>query len=146
MAAEKDALQLENTRLRDQLADAHRASDERGMSELSGSGLQVTKPLSVLAPEFVSASTRQPGHVVQTLKPMTASSSGSRRKLPSVPETTPTTTTCSISHISPPTTLHTTPARSGSSLVSRRERLNLDAASPQAQPPSNFNTPQGSRS
>ena len=140
MGAEKDALQLENTRLHDQLADARRASDERGVSELSGSGLQVTKPLSVLAPEFVSASARQPGHVVQTLKPMTASSSGGRRKLPSVPETT---ATCSISHISPPTTLHTTPARSGSSLVSRRERLTLDAASPQAQPPSNFKHPTG---
>ena len=70
MAAEKDALQLENARLRDQLADARRASDERGARELRDSGLQITKPPNVLAPEFVSASARQPGHVVQMLKPM----------------------------------------------------------------------------
>ena len=81
MAAEKDELRLENVRLRDQLADARQASDEHGMLELRGSGLQITKPLSVLAPEFVSTSAHQPGHVIQILKAMTASSSEGRHKL-----------------------------------------------------------------
>ena len=80
MAAEKDALQLENARLREQLVEARQASDK--LIVYDAKGRVPESKLSASAPEFVSAS-RQPGHLLQ------AASSGSRCKLPSLPTITP---------------------------------------------------------
>ena len=161
LATEKDALQLENLSLHEQVEEARRASDKLVHKAVGSSG-HATKPLSVSAPEFVSTSL-QLGHVTQA-----AGSSVGKRKLPSLPTTTPTMITSVM-----PTNPIITPARinstvllanpvvtpavissfsnpvvtttriSSSVLPPRIERLNLDAASPQVQPSGGFKHPPG---
>jgi len=75
---------------------------------------------------------------------MPNSVSGSRCKLPAVPHTTPAmTTSIQASSVTAVTTsTHATPVRNSSSLQSM-EWLNLEAATPSAQPPSVFKRPPG---
>ena len=86
IASERDALQLENGELREQLCEACQAVSELRAKESVNSGENLTKPLSVSAPEFVSATlSHQPGQAVDTPWTAPTLSSGTRRKLPAVP-------------------------------------------------------------
>ena len=85
MTSERDGLLLENAKLREQLAEARELIAELRARQPVSSGARLTKPLSVSAPEFVSAvSSSQPSHVTETPRAPVPSSGEVRRKLPAL--------------------------------------------------------------
>ena len=108
MALERDALQLENAQLRDQLSDAHQVVNELGITGSSSSGMKVNKPLSVSAPEFTSKLLpHQLTSRVEETPRAAPLSSGTRCKLSAVPTSYSTPVTTTMSHSSTTTTVPT---------------------------------------
>ena len=140
-SSERDGLQLENAELRQQLAEAREWIAELRAKQPVSSGARLTKPLSVSAPEFVSAvSSSQPSHVTETPRAAMPSSGEVRRKLPALPtpvslssavDTSLTTTVVPVVH----STLITSVSAAKlpvSTLLPPVSTLSLEAATPQA--------------
>ena len=142
ITTERNALQLENG---EQLCEARQVVSELRAKESVNSGVKLTKPLSVSAPEFVSATlSRQPGQAIDTPRTAPALSSGTRWKLRAVP--TPVTVLPAV-HSSSATTvptvlpiLHSTPITSASTVLPPVSTLSLNTA---ALSPSAFKYPPG---
>ena len=84
--------------------------------------MKVTKPHSVLAPEFVSAMLpHQPGHIGEMPQTVPALSSGTRHKLPAVPSPVTVLPTVNTSPVTTfPTMLlitHSTPITTASAVL-----------------------------
>jgi len=105
--------------LQEQPAEACQLVYELCLEESVSSGMKSTKPLSVLAPEFVSTTLlHQPGHMIEMPQTAPRSSGEARCKLPAIPTLVtvlPAVQSCSATTVFP--VLHSIPITSVSTVL-----------------------------